>query len=205
MILLLLITFIGLGLFHLLGYVKGSSRYELRVLKNIHDSIKYHVRDALVNTSTGKTTPDCSYLFKKYTEWKQSFGRIMDTYTLSNSQSSYVSGMNDVVTRIMEVFCPDRIKDCPVLTYDDVVCDPSQFETYFKNIETQNKTALEDVEIQDNYKRDVQYEYPCSINVYKDFSTNGYLYRLKNKKQPDGTCKQVVSSHIEQDRYPSFQ
>lgn len=194
MILFLVVTIFLLGMFHCLGYVKGTLRHEMRNITQIHGFIMNH--------RLGRR--ECSRLYELYTEWISKLELLRKKYSIEYKDSEYLHGLHGNVIQYLDQTCPDIISPCTKLTHEQTVCDSDQFGTYYRtNIETQSLD--EKAGFHDGYKRNMRHGYPCSINVYKDFTTNGYLYNMKHEKQSDGSCKQVISGHIEHDKFSTFQ
>jgi hypothetical protein len=183
-----------MSVFHCLGYVQGTLRYEMRSLKQVYDYIIHHHLGS----------DECSTLYKLYMEWKEKLDTLLATYSIAYRDSEYLSGLNDAVDRYMKQTCPNHITACANLTHEETVCDLDQFRVYFQSNVIGNQTLQEEIDFHDSHKRNARYAYPCSVNVYKDFTTNGYIYKMGNRKQTDGTCKQVITAHTEHDKFPTF-
>lgn len=166
-----------------LGFIPNTYYSDRRRYKELYKRIMHH-------------DGDCSNIAKDYEEFVKIADHMENNYKKKINDSYFLSYLYNHARNKIASSCPD-ILECKPLTPDEVVCDADtlfDFEDYYhKNIAQNNQESIEFHDIQ---KRNTRYKYPCSINVYTDYETQGYVFGIDNELK-DGKCVRVVTDHSE--------
>ena len=172
---------------YLLGYVKGTYQYDKRIYTSLYKSIM-------------SATDDCGQLAEYYSSFLNLVKKFKDAYSIDIHTHEYLSYLFHKVHKQLSKYCPD-ILECKQLKFDEIKCDNNMLldfqDYYYKNI-TQNQH--ENIEFHDIQKRNERFKFPCSINVYTDYDSHGYLFNVDNVIR-DGKCVREITEHIEHDKY----
>jgi hypothetical protein len=172
---------------YLLGYVKGTYHYDKRMYKNLYISIC-------------SNTDDCGKLAEDYGEFLGLVKKFKEDHSIDIHTHYFLSYLYSKVHKQLSKYCPD-ILECNPIQFDDIKCDNNtllDFQKYYYDNISQNQH--ENIEFHDIQKRNERFKYPCSINVYTDYDTHGYLFNVDNVIR-DGKCVKEITNHIEHDQY----
>lgn len=184
----LLISFVLLTAVFLfwLGYVPNTLYYQRRMYK------KYYYK--IMNTT------DCGDMATYYHAFMKIVKDLNDSYNINIHDNYFFSYLYSKIHNQISEHCPD-ILECKPLPYDEVKCGKNELlefqDYYYKNI-FQNQH--DNIEFHNIRKRNERYRYPCSIDVYTDFDTHGYLFDIDNVLR-DGKCVREIVSHAENDEH----
>jgi len=182
MILLGILLFIILVFLYFLGYIPKTLYYTRKRFINLCSSIK--------------TEKNCDSIAYKYNILVGLIKELLENHNLDIYEDAHLIYIfNDVVQHVNK-YCP-KIMECKSLSFDEIECDKKDskmFEDYYmKNLNKDNK---EYIEFHDIEKNNQKITYPCSINVYDDFYTTGYMFDINNVKK-DGMCKREINRVIQ--------
>lgn len=167
------------------GLVPNTYYYERRNYKRLYKRIV-------------QNDGDCGQMASDYHAFVKIVKTMKKTYNKDVHDNYFFSYLYNKVYNKITSTCPD-ILECKKLPYDDVRCDENTLldfqEYYFKNI---HQNQHDSVEFHDIQKRNERYKYPCSISVYTDHDSHGYIFDVDNVIR-DGKCVREIVQHAEND------
>lgn len=180
---------IALIFVYFLGYIPGTLYYTRKRFVRLASYIKY-----LANTEEN-VKPDCQNITYQYYILVGLAKKLLVDHGIDIHQNYYLSYIFQEVVDLVQRTCSSAM-ECKSLNFDDIKCDNEDlktFQKYFmKNIKDEHGQNIEFHDIEKNHKK---FTYPCSINVYDDFYTNGYMFDINNVKK-DGMCQREITGYI---------
>jgi len=162
---------------YFLGYIPGTLYYTRKRFINL----SHHI----------KTENDCKPITYEYHVLLGLIKELLVHHGLDVNDDYYLSYVFQDVSSYVQRKCSKAL-ECNTLSFDDIKCDKEDLKTfadYYKiNLQQDQEQNIEFHDVEKNHKKMV---YPCSISVYDDYYSNGYLFDINNVKK-DGMCKREI-------------
>lgn len=157
---------------------------------------RYYTRKRFINLSSHiKSETDCQRIMYEYHVLLGLKKELYHNYWLDVDNDYFLSYIYQDVVNFVQKKCSVAL-ECKPLHFNDIKCNKEDLKTfekyYMQNI---NDDQHQNIEFHDVEKNHPKFSLPCSINVYTDFNTNGYMFDINNVKK-DGMCKREITGYI---------